>query len=184
MAEATRLGAKYMKRIQRPDGSWYGSWGVCFTYAAWFGVAGLAEMGERDGTSDAVTRALAFLYAKQRDDGGWGESYLSSSMKEYHHADESQVVNTAWAMMAILDGTQGVADSEAKARPLLAKAAAFLVRSQEASGDWPQQLISGVFNHNCMITYANYRNVFPIWALGMYRNCPQVHTSADSFVVV
>ena len=158
-----------MKRIQRPDGSWYGSWGVCFTYAAWFGVAGLAEMGERDGTSDAVTRALAFLYAKQRDDGGWGESYLSSSMKEYHHADESQVVNTAWAMMAILDGTQGVADSEAKARPLLAKAAAFLVRSQEASGDWPQQLISGVFNHNCMITYANYRNIFPIWALGEYR---------------
>ena len=169
VAEATRLGAKYMKRIQRADGSWYGSWGVCFTYAAWFGVAGLAEMGERDGTSDAVTRALAFLYAKQRDDGGWGESYLSSSMKEYHHADESQVVNTAWAMMAILDGTQGVADSEAKARPLLAKAAAFLVRSQEASGDWPQQLISGVFNHNCMITYANYRNIFPLWALGEYR---------------
>ena len=48
-------------------------------------------------------------------------------------------------------------------------AAAFLVRSQEASGDWPQQLISGVFNHNCMITYANYRNIFPIWALGEYR---------------
>ena len=35
--------------------------------------AGLAEMGERDGTSDAVTRALAFLYGKQRDDGGWGD---------------------------------------------------------------------------------------------------------------
>jgi len=40
---------------------------------------------------------------------------------------------------------------------------------QEPTGDWPQQLISGVFNHNCMITYANYRNIFPIWALGQYR---------------
>lgn len=28
---------------------------------------------------------------------------------------------------------------------------------QEESGDWPQQHISGVFNRNCMITYANYR---------------------------
>lgn len=29
--------------------------------------------------------------------------------------------------------------------------------SQEEGGDWPQQHISGVFNRNCMITYANYR---------------------------
>jgi cycloartenol synthase len=40
---------------------------------------------------------------------------------------------------------------------------------QLPSGDWPQQHISGVFNKNCMITYANYRNIFPIWALGRYR---------------
>ncbi len=31
------------------------------------------------------------------------------------------------------------------------------MRAQEPSGDWPQQHISGVFNRNCMITYANYR---------------------------
>eukprot|EP00976_Prorocentrum_cordatum_P047836 965995-Prorocentrum_minimum.AAC.1 len=36
-------------------------------------------------------------------------------------------------------------------------AARCLMRTQEASGDWPQQHISGVFNRNCMITYANYR---------------------------
>ena len=40
--------------------------------------------------------------------------------------------------------------------------------AQLPSGDWPQQHISGVFNRNCMITYANYRNIFPIWALGLY----------------
>jgi hypothetical protein len=31
------------------------------------------------------------------------------------------------------------------------------------------QEIMGVFNRNCMITYAAYRNIFPIWALGEYR---------------
>jgi cycloartenol synthase len=30
-------GLKYVLRTQRKDGSWYGSWGVCFTYGTWFG---------------------------------------------------------------------------------------------------------------------------------------------------
>ena len=25
-----------------------------------------------------------------------------------------------------------------------------------------------VFNNNCMISYSNYRNIFPLWALGEY----------------
>jgi len=41
--------------------------------------------------------------------------------------------------------------------------------AQLPSGDWPQERIAGVFNRNCSITYANYRNIFPIWALGVYR---------------
>lgn len=32
--------------IQRPDGSWYGNWAVCFTYGTWFGCEALAAMGE------------------------------------------------------------------------------------------------------------------------------------------
>ena len=34
---ALARGQRFVLREQRPDGSWYGSWGVCFTYAAWFG---------------------------------------------------------------------------------------------------------------------------------------------------
>lgn len=34
---ALTRGTKYIEGQQRPDGSWYGSWAVCFTYAAWFG---------------------------------------------------------------------------------------------------------------------------------------------------
>ena len=36
----------FIRGIQRPDGSWYGSWAVCFTYACWFGVSALAACGQ------------------------------------------------------------------------------------------------------------------------------------------
>lgn len=76
----------------------------------------------------------------------------------------SHVVNTAWALLALL--TAGYHKKDAGP---LHRGARFLLAKQQAGGDWPQQHISGVFNRNCMITYANYRNIFPIWALGRYR---------------
>jgi squalene cyclase len=42
VSRALQLGRDYVMSIQRPDGSWYGSWGVCFTYGTWFGVEALA----------------------------------------------------------------------------------------------------------------------------------------------
>lgn len=57
-------------------------------------------------------------------------------------------------MMALLAGDYHTLDPEP-----LHRAAVFLMRAQQGSGDWPQQHISGVFNRNCMITYANYRYV-------------------------
>lgn len=32
ICRAMANGRSFLKSIQRPDGSWYGSWGVCFTY--------------------------------------------------------------------------------------------------------------------------------------------------------
>ena len=39
---------------------------------------------------------------------------------------------------------------------------------QLANGDFPQEMISGVFNKSCAISYTSYRNVFPIWTLGRF----------------
>ena len=41
----------------------------------------LAAVGETLENSDAQARACSFLLSKQRADGGWGESYLSSQDK-------------------------------------------------------------------------------------------------------
>ncbi|KAF8392761.1 hypothetical protein HHK36_020998 [Tetracentron sinense] len=102
---------RFLEDIQMPDGSWYGNWGVCFTYGTWFALGGLAAVGKTYYNSPTVRKGVEFLLATQRDNGGWGESYRSCPEKE----------------------------------------------------------ITGVFMKNCMLHYAAYRNIFPLWAIAEYR---------------
>jgi lanosterol synthase len=146
---------------QRPNGSWYGSWGVCFTYGAFFAIDAMVRAGVPR-ISKPIRKGCDFLVEKQNEDGGWGESYLSSVTYEWVSHDQSQIVNTAWALIALML-------SEYENREVVDRGIKFLLQRQDANGDWPQESISGVFNGNCMITYTAYRNVFPLRALGLYR---------------
>ena len=154
-------GVEFLKRIQRDDGSWYGSWAVCFTYGGWFGVEGLIAGGEPT-SSECVQRACKWLVSVQKADGGWGESYESCVLKRYVEHEQSQVVNTAWALLALMKAEWTANDG------VIERGIRLLLSRQTAQGDWEQEGISGVFNGNCMISYTNYRNIFPIWALGRY----------------
>ncbi|RCV34148.1 hypothetical protein SETIT_7G138400v2 [Setaria italica] len=74
--------ANFIESAQRSDGSWYGSWAVCFTYGTWFGVKGLTAAGWTFRNSPAIRKACDFLLSKQLPCGGWGESYLSSQNQD------------------------------------------------------------------------------------------------------
>ncbi len=159
-------GLKFILAQQKTDGSWYGGWAVCFTYATWFGIEALSKakgLGCYDDglLSRAIERGCAFLTGKQKADGGWGETFESCSKMVYSEADTSQVVNTAWALLALMI-------AQYPERQAIDKGISLLMARQTEMGDWQQENISGVFNYNCMITYSNYRNIFPIWALNRY----------------
>jgi lanosterol synthase len=164
--KAISEGLKFILKRQRSDGSWYGGWAVCLTYATWFGVEALSKAKSRGYDHDevltaALSKAAAFLAGKQKADGGWGESFKSCSTMAYTETAESQSVNTAWALLALMA-------AEPNAEKVIGAGVDALLKKQNDVGDWAQEHISGVFNYNCMITYANYRNIFPIWALNRY----------------
>ncbi|PKM34976.1 MAG: hypothetical protein CVV06_18735, partial [Gammaproteobacteria bacterium HGW-Gammaproteobacteria-10] len=166
ISKAISAGLGFIIKQQKVDGSWYGGWAVCFTYATWFAVETLSNAlnkGYYDDTvlADSINKACAFLVGKQKADGGWGESFKSCSELVYTEAATSQSVNTAWALLALLSGNF-------QDKSIIDKGIRVLLNKQTELGDWPQENISGVFNYNCMITYANYRNIFPIWALNRY----------------
>jgi squalene/oxidosqualene cyclase-like protein len=158
---AIARGRDYILGVQRDDGSWEGSWGICFTYGAWFGTLGLRAAG-LPADHPALSRAAEFLLGKQLPDGGWGETPESCRARTYVHAEEGQAVMTSWALLAL--DAAGRAGSEPARRGLM-----FLEARQRADGSFPEEHIAGMFNKTCAIHYDNYLKIFPVWAMSVLR---------------
>ncbi|BGP56660.1 Lanosterol synthase (Oxidosqualene--lanosterol cyclase) [Rhodotorula sphaerocarpa] len=150
--DASTRAIEWIKTAQRADGSWYGSWGICFTYATMFSIESLALAGETYANSGHVRRACDFILGKQMEDGG-------CETEQYVHNAKSQVTNTAWAIITLL--TAQYPDPEPVRR-----GCRLLMARQLPDGSWAQESIEGIFNKNAAISYPNFKFSWTINALG------------------
>ena len=82
-------------------------------------------------------------------------------MEWNEHPSGSLVVQTAWALLALMSADYP--DIEP-----IRKGIQLLMDRQQPNGEWLQESIEGVFNKSCMISYPNYKLTFPIKALGIF----------------
>ena len=159
VTRAISRGDAWLRRAQAGDGSWRGVWGVQFIYGTFFGVRGLLAAGARP-DDPALRMACEWLLERQQPDGGWGEHHSGCLTGRYVAHEESQVIQAAWAMIALL-----MADSDWTA---IARGARFLLATQDADGSWPKQDSAGVFFRTALLDYDMYRQYFPLQALALY----------------
>jgi len=153
----------FLRREQEADGSWFGRWGTNYIYGTWSVLAALNGVGVPPEAPE-MRRAVAWLLARQHEDGGWGESgdsYWSDAPRG--EAPYSTASQTAWAVLGLM------AAGEVE-NPAVARGIAYLIASQDGEGNWDEPWFTAVgFPRVFYLRYHGYRAFFPLWALARYR---------------
>lgn len=150
---------KYLRQTQRPDGAWYGRWGVNYIYGTWCVISALAALCHNGyAVQDMIERGASWLLMHQNSDGGWGESCYSYEDSSFAGIGNSTPSQTAWAVLALQSA--GMGRHAACLRGLT-----YLCDTQ-VDGTWQEREHTGTgFPRDFYINYHLYRHVFPTMAL-------------------
>jgi squalene-hopene/tetraprenyl-beta-curcumene cyclase len=155
----------FLLSLQEPDGSWWGRWGVNYIYGTYLALVGLRSIAPHvnfDMECDQVKQAAAWLRSVQNSDGGWGETCWSYKKPETRGQGPSAPSQTAWALIGLMAAGDYESDS-------VKMGIEYLIKRQNADGSWPEPEFTGTgFPGHFYINYHQYRNQFPLTALGRY----------------
>jgi len=172
---AVKRALDYLGRTQRPDGSWYGRWGMNYIYGTWSVLCALNAAGLDHGASQ-FRNAVGWLCRIQNPDGGWGEDGTSYKLdyRGYESAP-STASQTAWALLGLM--AAGEVESSGVARGV-----DYLMRRQGEDGFWdePRYTATG-FPRVFYLRYHGYSRFFPLWALARYRNLKTTNSRRVAF---
>ncbi len=163
-SECLSRGIDYLRTTQRPDGSWYGRWGLNYIYGTWSSLCALNACGI-DRRSAQIRKAVEWLLSIQNPDGGWGEDGTSYKLDYRGHEPAlSTPSQTAWALLGLM------AAGETN-NPAVERGVRYLSKTQTQSGLWDEERFTATgFPRVFYLRYHGYRKFFPLWALARYRN--------------
>lgn len=165
---------EYLRREQEPDGSWFGRWGTNYIYGTWSALCALNAASENMNAS-YVRKAVTWLKAFQRPDGGWGEDCATYAPERRGEAKASTPSQTAWAVLGLM--AAGEIDSEAVTRGIR-----YLLKAPRLDGKWEEEYYNAVgFPRVFYLRYHGYSAYFPLLALARYRNLLAANAKRPAF---
>jgi squalene-hopene/tetraprenyl-beta-curcumene cyclase len=99
---AIQRGLAYLLATQKPQGHWWGRWGVNYIYGTWQATNGLVAAGLKP-DHPAIVKVRDWLLSVQNPDGGFGESadsYLDPALAGRGPSTASQ---TAWGLITLMN---------------------------------------------------------------------------------
>ncbi|MEM9061888.1 MAG: squalene--hopene cyclase [Pseudomonadota bacterium] len=155
-------GIAYIKREQEPDGSWFGRWGANYIYGTWSALVALKGAGE-DMNQPYVRKAVDWLKARQRPDGGWGEGLESYENWGAGFARSSTPSQTAWALLGLMSAGETETDA-------VTHGIRWLSEAPRDGARWEEAHFTGTgFPKVFYLKYHGYAAFFPLWALARYQ---------------
>ncbi len=157
-----RRAIAWLKHDQKPDGSWWGRWGVCYIYGTFSALSGLRAIG-LNVTEPWIRRAVEWLKSVQNPDGGWGETCAADRDPALKGKGRSTASQTAWAVIGLLAGEDELSES-------LIRGVQWLLEHQTPEGSWEEAEFTGTgFPNHFYLRYHMYAHYFPLMALGRLR---------------
>lgn len=158
---AVKRAVEYLKRVQEPDGSWLGRWGVNYIYGTCFALRGLRAAGVNLREA-CMLQAGEWIRSFQNPDGGWGEtcgSYDDAALKGTGPSTASQ---TAWALIGLFASGDHSSSS-------VSRGVRYLLETQSDRGGWQDGWFTGTgFPKVFYLKYHLYAKYFPLLALAEY----------------
>ena len=171
---AMKNGIQFLRDEQEEDGSWFGRWGTNYIYGTWSALSALNAAGE-DMQSEPMRRAVKWLKAAQRADGGWGEDCSTYWNHRRGEVKESTPSQTAWGVLGLMAAGEVDCDS-------VQKGINYLLEAPRDDGKWDEKQYNAVgFPRVFYITYHGYSAYFSLWALSRYQNLKSSNTKTPTF---